>query len=116
MRLDRVVAFAGVLPHRFNVVDMNMATTVGDHPELLERAGDRSHAGPLHAHHLCQKLLRERQIIASEALHAKQSLAHSLVNVMNRVTGNRLLHLRHEKLLVLNKKLSQRRDFQGQFA
>jgi hypothetical protein len=106
MRLDRVVAFAGVLPYH-NFVDMKVAAAVRDHPELLERAGDRAYAGPLHAHHLRQKFLGERQIIASEALHAKQPLAHALVNIVNRVTGNRLLHLRREKLLVLNKKLSQ---------
>jgi hypothetical protein len=67
--------------------------------ERLARAGDCTCAGPLHAHHLGQKVLGDRQIIASEALHAKQRLAHPLVNILNRVTGNRLLHLCHEEWL-----------------
>ena len=105
-----------MLSYQFKIIDMNVAPAVRDHPEFLKRAGDRTHAGALHAHHLRQKVLSERQIIANKALHAKQPPAHPVVNIVNRIAGGGLLHLRYKELLVLNEKLSQRRHLQGQFS
>src|SRR5215208_162387 len=44
MRVDRLVAFAGVFPHSFQIIDVNMSPPIGDHPLLLQIAGDSGNA------------------------------------------------------------------------
>ena len=61
MHLDRAVALAGGLTQPFQIVDLDVAAAVADQAGLLQRIGDQRYAGPPHAEHLAEELLRQRQ-------------------------------------------------------
>ena len=64
MRVDGIVTFAATVLQALDIDHMDAATTVADQTSLLQLAGDESDAASLHAEHLRQELLRERQGVA----------------------------------------------------
>ena len=63
-RLDGLIAFACRPPQSFNVGDFDLPAAVADDAGLLKRVGDDRNRVALHADHLCEKLLGQRQCFA----------------------------------------------------
>jgi hypothetical protein len=80
----------------------HLSAMVIDQAFRLKPAGDTRDARSLHAHHLSQELLGERQISSCEVVHPDQPRAGALFNAVKRVARRRLLHLTQGELLVLD--------------
>jgi hypothetical protein len=65
-----LVAFAGTFPKALDVDDADVPAAAADQAGVLKRAGHEAGAGSGHAQHLCQELLRERQVVAVEEVAA----------------------------------------------
>ena len=65
VRLDDIVALAGRLSQTFRVDDVDVAAAVADNSGLLQRVGDNRNRVALHADHLRQEFLRQRQCFAA---------------------------------------------------
>ena len=111
VRPDIFIALAGPLPDPFQIDDMNAAPVIGDHPGLLQLARNRRDSGTADTHHLREKFLCQRKIDANEIVHAEQPLAGPSLNVMDRIAGCRLLHLRQKELFVVDQQTFESRKF-----
>src|SRR3954451_4714000 len=96
------IAFASRLSNLLKVFDVDMASTVGDHSRALQLQRTFSDTGPPNAHHLSEKLLGQRQVVARQQLHPKQPFAGAGLHRVDSVAGGSLLDLCKEKLIVLN--------------
>src|SRR3954451_16627039 len=107
VRVYGVVAFACVLTNPSKVIDMNMTAAVGDQSKFLQFSGNSADAAAADAHHLRQELLRQRQVIANKTVHPKKPFANPVLDVMNRVAGDGLLHLGKKKQVILDQNCAE---------
>ena len=72
MFVDGAVAFAAAVQQRLYIKHVDAATAIGDQTGLLQFAGDKGDATALHAQHLRQEFLRQRQVVAVQQIAGLQ--------------------------------------------
>src|SRR4029078_1928739 len=96
--------FARAALDEINVQNNHLAPTIGDQSFRLQLFCNATHACSLHAHHLCQKVLCQRQFSAGEIVHPHEPLTHALFDIVDGVAGRRLLHLAEQNCSYLMSK------------
>src|SRR5215470_11698638 len=95
------VAFTGNLFERRAIEDVDQTATVTDESCALQQAGRDRHRGAAHAEHLPEKLLRQRDGIAVDAIvRLQQPAAKSGFQGMERIARDRLLDLCQQEIVV----------------
>jgi hypothetical protein len=106
----RKFALARRCPDLLDVLDVDATPAVQDHSSFLQFARDIRHAGAPHANHLGEKLLGQWKVDTSEIVHPQKPHANAGLQVVNRIAGSRLLHLRKKELLVFYQELPKVRN------
>jgi hypothetical protein len=112
--LDDGVAFAGDVFERRAVDDVDEPPAVADQAGAVQEASRDGHRGAPHAEHLSEKLLRQRDDIAVDAVvRLQQPTAKSGLEAMQRIARNRLLDLREQDIVVAHDELAEGRALGG---
>src|SRR5262245_40819301 len=112
--LDDGVAFAGNVFERRAVEDLDVTAAVADQAGALQEASRDGHRGAPHAEHLSEKLLRQRDDIAVDAVvRLQQPTAKSGLEAMQRIARNRLLDLRKQDIVVAHDEVAEGRALGG---
>src|ERR1700712_2366690 len=92
-----------------DILDLNLAPGVRDHPRALKSYRDLGDAGAADTHHLRQELLREKQFVADELLHPEKPFAGPRLHLVHGVACGGLLYLREEKLIIGHHRFAESR-------
>jgi len=111
---DHGVAFTGDLFERRAIDDVDEAAAVTDQAGALQQARRDRHRGAAHTEHLPEKLLRQRDRIAIDAIvRLQQPAAEPGLERMERVARDRLLHLRKQEIVVAHDEVANGLAFLG---
>src|SRR5262245_5911083 len=98
---DHRVAFTRDLFERRAIDDVDETAAVTDESCALQQAGRDRHRGAAHAKHLAEKLLRQRDRVAVDAIvRLQQPAAKPGLERMERIARDRLLDLRQQQIVV----------------
>src|ERR1019366_554904 len=99
--LDRLVALAGGFSQTLQVCDFDMSAAVADDSGLLKRMGDDRNRVALHADHLRQEFLGQRQVLAvGQVARAQQPARQARFDGMRRIACGGLLGLCEQRLFM----------------
>src|SRR5262249_24881634 len=94
---DHGVAFTRNVLELRAVEDLDVTAPIADQAGALQELRRDSHRGTPHAQHLSEKLLRQRDDIAVDAIvRLQQPTAKSRFEAMQRIARDRLLDLRKQ--------------------
>ncbi len=105
---DDAVTLAGHLLQFAAIQDLDPAATGADQAGTLQRAQREIDRGPLHAEHLREKLLRERDLVAVGSIpRVEQPSGEPPLDPVKRVACRGLLDLQQHRLVVADDRIPE---------